>query len=333
MDAALDRLVFHRPDYGSLLTEIGSAIQQHIEPQSLISYVTNTVQATMVAESAVFSLSNTEPESALRNRQSDTAVVPVQAGRRWFGRLHVGKRSGGRMYMSEDLAFLDKVAAHTAGMLQNIELREERELQSRREQQLKELASQAELRALKAQINPHFLYNALNGLAQLTREIPEAAEKSILDLSKVFRYALSASERDSVKLEEEADFLESYLAIEQMRFEERLRFRIDIPEELRECAIPPMIIQPLVENAVIHGISPKIAGGRILVAARRIDSKLCICVEDDGAGFDCRDCPPDNGGIGLQNVRMRIRTLDPANNVHIDSKPGVGTKVTLEIPI
>jgi LytS/YehU family sensor histidine kinase len=166
---------------------------------------------------------------------------------------------------------------------------EERELQRHREQQLKELASLAELKALKAQIKSHFLYNALNSLAQLIRENPEAAGRSILDLSQVFRYALSALERDHVELGEEADFIKSYLAIEKIRFDERLRFRIDIPEELRECLIPPMIIQPLVENAVIHGISRSIAGGRILVVARRIDSKLRISVQDDGAGFDMID--------------------------------------------
>jgi hypothetical protein len=228
MDTALDRIVFHRADYGSLLPEISRAIQDHVEPQSLISYITSALKAAMDAESVVFSQSSAEPD--LRNRQSDTATVPVQAGHRLFGCLHVGKRSGGQKYLSEDLAFLDKVSGQTAGMLQNIELREERELQRRREQQLKELASQAELKALKAQINPHFLYNALNSLAQLTRENPEAGEKSILDLSHVFRYALSASERDNVKLGEEADFLESYLAIEQIRFEKRLRFSFDIPD-------------------------------------------------------------------------------------------------------
>jgi two-component sensor histidine kinase len=333
MDAALDRIVFHRADYDTLLPEIGGAIQRHIEPQSLISYVTGALKDAMDAESAAFSQSNAGPDPDSRNRQSDTAAVPMQTGNRTFGCLQLGKRCSGRKYMSQDLAFLDKVAGQTAGMLQNIELREEQELQRRREQQLKELASLAELKALKAQINPHFLYNAFNSLAALSRENPKAVEKSILDLSGAFRYALSASERDRVKLGEEADFLETYLAIEQIRFEERLRFRIDIPQELRECRIPPMIVQPLVENSVKHGISPSIAGGSVLVAARRIDSKLRISVQDDGAGFDLREYSPGNGGIGLQNVRSRIATLDPANHFHIESKRGAGTTVTIELPI
>jgi two-component system LytT family sensor kinase/two-component system sensor histidine kinase LytS len=257
----------------------------------------------------------------------------VQTGNRLFGCLLVGECSGGQKYLSEDLAFLDKVAGQTAGMLQNIELREERELQRRREQKLKELATEAELKALQAQINPHFLYNTLNNLAQLTRENPKAAEKSIVDLSGVFRYALGTSERDHVKLGEEADFLEAYLAIEHVRFEEKLRYRIDIPKELRECRIPPMIIQPLVENAVIHGISPKRAGGSIVVAAHRIDSKLHISVEDDGEGFDCKDLSSNDCGIGLQNVRLRIKTLDPSNHLRVDSKRGAGTTVAFELPL
>jgi LytS/YehU family sensor histidine kinase len=104
-------------------------------------------------------------------------------------------------------------------------------------------------------------------------------------------------------------------------------------EELLECRIPPMIIQPLVENAVIHGISASLAGGQIVVVASRIDSKLRISVQDDGVGFDCRNSSSGHSGIGLQNIRSRIRTLDPANDVHIDSKPGAGTTVTFDVPL
>jgi hypothetical protein len=113
---------------------------------------------------------------------------------------------------------------------------------------------------------------------------------------------------------------------------ERLRYRIDIPKELQECLIPPMIIQPLVENAVIHGIWPKRAGGSIVVAARRIDSKLSISVQDDGMGFDCQDSCSNDCGIGLQNVRLRIKTLDPGNHLRVDSKRGTGTTVAFELP-
>ena len=333
MEMTIDRIVFHRADYSSLLPEISSAIQQHAEPQSVISYVTSKLKTVMDAGSVVFSRSYTEPDSALRNRQFDTATVPVQTGNRLFGCLLVGKRSGGQKYLSEDLAFLDKVAGLTAGMLQNIELREERELQRRREQQLKALATEAELKALKAQINPHFLCNALNSLAQLTRKNPKGAEKAIVDLSRVFRYALGTLKRDHVKLGKEADFLEAYLAIENVRFEEKLRYRIDIPKELRECRIPPMIIQPLVENAVIHGIWPKRAGGTIVVAARQTGSKLHISVEDDGEGFDCQDLCSNDCGIGLQNVRSRITMLDSSNHLRIDSKPGAGTTVGFELAL
>jgi LytS/YehU family sensor histidine kinase len=287
----------------------------------------------MGAEFVVFSRSHAEPDSALRNRQADTATIPVQAGNHLFGCLLAGKRSSGLNYLSEDLAFLDKVAALLAGMLQNFKLTDEKELQRQREQQLKALATQAELKALKSQINPHFLYNALNDLQQLTGENPEAARKIILDLSRVFRYALDGSERDYVKLGEEVDFLEAYLAIQHMRFEDRLQYRIDIPTELRECLIPPMIIQPLVENAVIHGVWPKRGGGTVVVSARRMDSKLQISVEDDGEGFDCRDLSLNNSGIGLQNVRLRVSIIDPANAVRITTKPNAGTTVAFELPL
>jgi two-component system LytT family sensor kinase len=267
------------------------------------------------------------------DRQADTVTIAVRSGDRLFGHLLIGKRHGGQNYQSEDLLFLEQVTGQLAGMLQNFERRAEQERQSRREERLRELAAEAELKALKAQINPHFLFNALNSLAELTRENSEATEKGIVDLSQVFRYALTATKRDRVELGEELDFLESYLAVEHIRFEDRLQYTIDVPAALRRCRIPPMIIQPLVENAVKHGITQNRAGGRVSIVARRNGGNLRISVVDNGTGFETESRAPGGNGVGLNNVRRRIEALNAGNRLEIKSQPGMGTTVSFEIPV
>ena len=225
------------------------------------------------------------------------------------------------------------VARQLAGMLHNFELRREREAQRQREQRLRELAAQSELRALRAQINPHFLFNALNSLADLTQEDPKAAETAVLNLSHVFRYALEASRCGTVMLGEELDFLTAYLSVERLRFEDRLRYEIDAPREARECRIPPMLIQPLVENAVRHGLTDSVEGWCIKITANIAGGGLHIEVEDNGAGFDA-EARTDNEarGIGLRNVRSRLEHIPGSGGLRVLSIPGRGTTVSFELP-
>jgi sensor histidine kinase YesM len=145
----------------------------------------------------------------------------------------------------------------------------------------------------------------------------------------MFRFALDATSRDEVKLGEEIAFIRSYLEIEQARFGERLRYRIEAPPDLLDCPVPPMLIQPLVENSVRHGISPRSQGGSIVVRTALHGGLLSVTVEDDGVGF----LPGQREGVGLPNVRARVLRLSGADHFHVESKPGAGTVVSLELPL
>jgi sensor histidine kinase YesM len=259
-----------------------------------------------------------------------TTEIPVRALERYYGNLRFKKRKGRFQYQSEDLAFITAVAGNLAATLRHMDLQSERRAQQLREKNLQLLAEQAELRALRAQINPHFLFNALNSLAELSQSDPRATEAAILNLSHVFRYALDASQHESVILEDELRFIESYLEIERLRFEEGLCYEIKASAEARICSIPPMMIQPIVENAVRHGISRKVGGGQVKIFASLVEGKLQVLVEDDGLGFDSESFGESGqSGVGLENVRGRLERIGQAGSLQITSRPNVGTKVRL----
>jgi len=343
LQLVLDRRLFQRSDYATVISEIDIAMKQCIEPEQLLGAVTSRLRSAVDAESVEFmplkpSQTGNAPQVLISSagaiqRQLATAEIPVFAAEKVYGILRFGKRTGRFRYQSEDLAFMAGVARRLAEMLHNFELQSERAAQQQREQHLRVLAGQSELRALRAQINPHFLFNALNSLADLTQEDPKAAEAVILHLSQIFRYALDASQRESVLLEEELSFVESYLAVERLRFADRLRYEIIAAAEVRMCRLPPMLIQPIVENAVKHGISCKVDGGTVTIRAVLVEQRLRIEIEDDGIGFDPNSVNgPGRKGFGLENVRSRLEHVGGRGSLMVDSTPGRGTKVSLEIP-
>jgi LytS/YehU family sensor histidine kinase len=169
-------------------------------------------------------------------------------------------------------------------------------------------AREAELRALRAQLNPHFLFNSLNSISALTGPDPEAARRMCQLLGDFLRTSLSLGGRERVAFAEELALAERYLSIEQVRFGARLTFERQIEPEAERCLVPPLLIQPLVENAVKHGVADRVEGGTVLIQARRSGSSLQVAVENP------RDpqAPPRRGqGLGLDNVRRRLEALDP----------------------
>jgi sensor histidine kinase YesM len=165
------------------------------------------------------------------------------------------------------------------------------------------LAQDAELRMLRTQIDPHFLFNSLNSISALTGIDPGRARDMTLQLAGFFRQTLGLQAHRKVALREELALLERFLAIEQVRFGERLRFEHSLNEGAGDCLLPPMILQPLVENAVKHGIGQRLEGGTIALTAERAGSLLRIRVENDA---DPADAPAGSRGIGLENVRQRL---------------------------
>ena len=191
--------------------------------------------------------------------------------------------------------------------------------------------AQAELRALRAQIHPHFLFNTLNSIAALIAENPRAAEETTTRLAEVFRYTLKASGQEHASLADELEFLRSYLAIERVRFGDRLRVEESVEPGLESVPVPSLLLQPLVENAVRHGVASRPAGGTVRIAARRDGDRLVIEVADDGPGFD-GDRPASGAGFGLHSVRERLRAAG-LPDLALESAAGRGTRVRLTLPL
>jgi hypothetical protein len=204
------------------------------------------------------------------------------------------------------------VALLMAAVLAAGERRVARELEAARQQEqvaeAARLLAEAQLRTLQAQIEPHFLYNTLANVVSLIGPDPDRARHMLERLIDFLRASLSASRAEHATLGAEVDLTRAYLDLLTVRMGTRLRFRIDVEPSCRDAVIPPMLIQPLVENAVMHGIEPKVEGGTVVVRARRTDAGLCVEVLDDGAGL-VPAAPRPGGGVGLSNLRERLRTL------------------------
>ena len=191
--------------------------------------------------------------------------------------------------------------------------------------------AQAELRALRAQIHPHFLFSTLNTIAALIAEQPRAAEDTTTRLAEAFRYILRASEHEHQRLGDELAFVRAYLEIERARFGARLRLTESIAPGLDDLPVPTLLLQPLVENAVRHAVASRERGATIGLAARREDGRLVLEVSDDGPGMN--GAPPSSGeGFGLHSVGERLRAAGPPHALEIDSEPGRGTTVRITLP-
>jgi two-component system, LytTR family, sensor kinase len=192
---------------------------------------------------------------------------------------------------------------------------------------------EARLRALTSQINPHFLFNTLNSVASLVRTNPDAARTVIVKLSNILRRLMRKTEAMTT-LGHEVTFLDDYLSIEMVRFGDKLKFIKEISPEALEAPLPSMLLQPIVENSLKHGLANKLAGGTIWLRARLEGGMLAIEIEDDGAGI-----PEDKltklfeQGIGVSNVNERLEVLyGETYRIWVDSRLGQGTKTGIEIP-
>jgi len=166
-------------------------------------------------------------------------------------------------------------------------------------------ARDAELRALKAQVNPHFLFNSLNSIAALAVSDPPQAREMCIRLSDFLRRTLGLGEKESISWEEELQLVRTYLDIERIRFGARLRVEMHVDGACGQCQVPPLLLQPLVENAVKHGIATMVEGGTIRVRSRLEEGLLQVCVEN---GYDADAPAPRRQGLGLRNVRNRLET-------------------------
>jgi two-component system LytT family sensor kinase len=310
---AVDRMVLKRPDYPALARAY--ADEARLAPDS----------------AALASLTETRIGEALGLDArfcpaEDAEVVTLEGGRP----LALSPRLKAASLMSAEHAFLDAVGAELCRREDALAFEAERREREVREARLKAAVAEAELKALRAQVDPHFLFNTLNAIASLIATDPDRAEAMTERLAAFFRYTLDRQERTTATLDEELDFVRQYLEIEKVRFGDRLTVDIRKEKGLGKEAAPPLILQPLVENAIRHGLSSRLGGGRIEVDAARDGDRIRLTVSDDGVGFSPRSKPR----VGLSNVRERLKALyGEAAAMTIGEGPGgKGASVVLTLP-
>lgn len=199
---------------------------------------------------------------------------------------------------------------------------------------LNEELSRAQLAALRRQMEPHFMFNTLNSIAGLVRDRRnDAAVSMLVGLSEFLRRASEDSHRAQVSLAEEAEYLQRYVDIQKLRFGERLHVSVDIPEELLRAQVPNLLLQPLVENAIKHGIATRVAGGAVRVSGSCHDGSLCLRVSNDGPNLPA-DWHATQAGVGIGNLRTRLKILHgDASELHLRRLDAGGVEVTVTLPL
>ena len=246
------------------------------------------------------------------------AVVPVRLGQGSSKIVFLGRRQGGQRYLGEDLDALARAAAEISERVESI-----------RQQEMNRLVSQAELRALQSQINPHFLFNALNTLyGTIPREAADA-RRMVLNLADVFRYFLQ-SDKTFVPLAQEMQIVRAYLEVEQLRLGDRLTVEIQVDDAAMSVPIPVLSIQPLVENAIKHGVARRTDPGYVRIGATTGEGQLRITVANSGAPGPRTST---SSGVGLENVRRRLAICyGPSSVLRLTIGEAV-TVVEMRIPL
>jgi two-component system, LytTR family, sensor kinase len=224
------------------------------------------------------------------------------------------------------------VCAQVLGVSQALVFHRESRARALRESWLEDDLARTQLQLLRTQLEPHFLFNTLNAIATLVHANPAAAERMILLLSDLLRRALRERDEREVPLREELEFLDRYLEIEQVRFRERLVVEREIHPDSLEAMVPPLLLHPLVENAIRHGLARRLEGGCLGIRARREDDRLELRIWDDGPGLDADD-GMSRSGIGLGTTRARLEQLyGRAHRLELRAHAAGGLEVAVSLP-
>jgi hypothetical protein len=335
----VDKVVLQRADYRKLQIELAREIESRESVDDVLETVCSRVSEALTARSVTWTVDASDRLGLpIVTFSTDHARVSVLTAEMPGFVIEMSEFAGGRRLLSEEVGLLDAVALLAARRIDLLRVSQERFDREFREQEFARLAAQAQVAALRSQINPHFLFNALTTLGYLIKTSPDKAYDTLLKLTRLLRGVLRSPGEFST-LQEEIDLVENYLDIERARFEERLRVNVEIDEDTRRLRIPSLILQPLVENAIKHGISENRLGGEIRIGAERIgnngDSQLSLTVWDSGAdGFiDVSPLPRTDGGVGLLNIRERLTSYYGAGATLDLRDDDGGTLAEVRIPL
>ena len=336
LEAWMSRVIFHRrttDDCGQVITRLSTAARSENELLERAAHevarhmrterfaIVDELPGTKRLETPSFLFREPGPAESRTHGFSAEAQIPLRFSSGDSRYLMLGARRGGRRYFSEDLEDMRRLAAVMVEQVERF-----------RADELKRLVAQAELRALQAQVNPHFLFNALNTLYGTIDRGSFEARRMVLNLADIFRYCLQG-DRAVIQLSEEVRIIQAYLEIESLRLGDRLTTELLVSPAAGVTMIPILSIQPLVENAVKHGIAEKNGGGRVSLRAEKTAEGLRITVEDTGVGFQrSSEKAGSSTGVGLENVRRRLVLCHgPQAELHIHSDSN-GSIVTFFLP-
>ena len=370
----VNRWIFHAPDYRTLLRELSEKLARLRSETEIADAVETTARESLELRAAQLvtleNLSKTSlptsnwphshgPEPDWLNAVNDgelveldcqhpyhvghtqdevELLVPVRSEGRVTHMLAISPGPARRGLVTHEVNYLRSVAAQFGHRLDALHMEERLIVAQSREAVLQQQVTEAELRALRAQVNPHFLFNSLNSIANLVVTNPEQAETMTLRLARVFRHVLANSARPLIPLQEEVDFLETYLQIEEARFGSRLQVKIAVDPAVAMEQIPSLMLQPIVENALKHGLGPKPGPGHLWITAEADGNQVRLRVEDDGVGpaIDVLKLNGSNGrsnGVGLENVAQRLNALyQHQGRMTIEVRQAGGTRVTILLP-
>jgi two-component system LytT family sensor kinase len=324
----IDRVYLDRADYVLATARFEESVRRVYEREQLLDAALFAVQSTLRIDARWVPGGDGVAAST-----GALASISIAADKLPRYRLEVSASHHARILMAEELAFLNAIGLQASRRLDAIHFEQQQRALHVREERLKRLLTEAELKALRTQVDPHFLFNTLNTIADLIGSKPLQAERMTERLAECFRYTLSRHARELSTLDDELEFARHYLDIEQERFGDRLRVQFSRGDALGTELVPSLLLQPLLENAIRHGLSPLREGGSISVAANREGDCLRLQVDDDGVGL--RPDFREKAGVGLRNVTERLHALyAQAASFAIDSRPdGRGTSVTVLVPL
>ncbi|HVE59292.1 MAG TPA: histidine kinase [Pyrinomonadaceae bacterium] len=332
----VDKIILRRVNYEKLQADILMTIEKRDDLESVLTEVCDELKFALTAKEANWTqILQTETNFQAVNFTPQSAEIFIPTVEKPFYQINLNDFAGGRRLLSDEIEMLEAIAVAAARRIDALRVTEERYERKGREDKLAKHAAEAKLSALRAQINPHFLFNALTTIGYLIQTAPDKAFQTLMKLTQLLRGVLRSTEEFS-SLGEEIKLIENYLDIEKTRFEERLQVKIQIPQGLKKLRVPSLILQPLVENAVKHGISETRSGGEVRISAElKIEAGetfLYLNVSDTGAGFDEKKISPD--GIGLENIRQRLRShYGKQAHLTIESNLRKGTRAEIKLPV